>query len=274
MSVALTEHTGPWTADDVEALTDAGDHARFEVYEGGVLVVSPAPGVSLQRASYRVGAENGVTATDLVFAVPQGSRSSVFTCAIPTGSGTVSSCVTTNRIPDAAARLRLACPARPLRPSKDAEILLLRHQVAVLLRQAGTPKLSWADRAIMSALARLLPTGHLRRLPLIISPRTLMRWHADLIRRRWAYPRRTPGRPRTAHAIRARVCSPSLRRHRPYPPAHLSGADQAVVATAQDRRSAGLAAKSMDGCVCRGRESAVRVDDLRMVPAAVRILVM
>jgi Uma2 family endonuclease len=54
MSTALVEHTGPWTADDVEALPDAGDHARFEVYEGGVLVVSPAPGVGHQRASYRL----------------------------------------------------------------------------------------------------------------------------------------------------------------------------------------------------------------------------
>jgi Uma2 family endonuclease len=52
VSVALAEHTGPWTPDDVEALPDAGDHARFEVYEGGVLVVSPAPGVAHQRASY------------------------------------------------------------------------------------------------------------------------------------------------------------------------------------------------------------------------------
>jgi len=54
MSVALAEHTGPWTADDVEALPDAGDHACFEVYEGGVLVVSPAPGVGHQRASCRL----------------------------------------------------------------------------------------------------------------------------------------------------------------------------------------------------------------------------
>ena len=77
--------------------------------------------------------------------------------------------------------------------AKDAEILILRHQVAVLQRQAGTPKLSWADRAILSALARLLPSGHLRQLHLIISPRTLLRWHAALVRRRWAYPRRTPG---------------------------------------------------------------------------------
>ena len=89
--------------------------------------------------------------------------------------------------------------------AKDAEILLLRHQVAVLHRQAGTPKLSWADRAILSALAGLLPSGHLRQLRLIISPRTLLRWHADLVKRRWAYPRRTPGRPRTAQAVRALV---------------------------------------------------------------------
>jgi Uma2 family endonuclease len=54
MSTALVEHTGPWTPDDVEALPDAGDHARFEVYEGGILVVSPAPGVGHQRASYRL----------------------------------------------------------------------------------------------------------------------------------------------------------------------------------------------------------------------------
>jgi putative transposase len=82
----------------------------------------------------------------------------------------------------------LALLARPDR-AKDAEILMLRHQVAVLQRQAGTPKLSWADRAILSALARLLPSGHLRQLHLIISPRTLLRWHAALVRRRWAYPR-------------------------------------------------------------------------------------
>jgi hypothetical protein len=54
--------------------------------------------------------------------------------------------------------------------AKDAEIHMLRHQVAVLQRPAGTPKLSWADRAILSALARLLPSGHLRQLHLIISP--------------------------------------------------------------------------------------------------------
>ena len=89
--------------------------------------------------------------------------------------------------------------------AKDAEILLLRHQVAVLQRQTGTPKLSWADRAILSALARLLPRGHLRQLRLVISPRTLLRWHAGLGRRRWGEPAPHPRRPRTAQAIRALV---------------------------------------------------------------------
>jgi putative transposase len=89
--------------------------------------------------------------------------------------------------------------------AKDAEILLLRHQLAVLQRNAGTPRLSWADRAILTALARLLPRHRLSQLRLIVSPRTLLRWHADLVRRRWAYPRRTPGRPRAAQPIRALV---------------------------------------------------------------------
>jgi putative transposase len=98
----------------------------------------------------------------------------------------------------------LALVARSDR-AKDAEILILRHQVAVLQRQVQAPCLSWADRAVLSALARLLSCGYLRELCLIISPRTLLRWHAALVRRRWAYPRRGPGRPRTAPSVRALV---------------------------------------------------------------------
>jgi hypothetical protein len=75
---------------------------------------------------------------------------------------------------------------------------MLRHQVAVLQRQVKTPRLSWADRAILAALARLLPGCHLRQLRLIISRRTVLRWHTSLARRRWAYPRRARGRPRTS----------------------------------------------------------------------------
>jgi putative transposase len=86
--------------------------------------------------------------------------------------------------------------------AEDAEILILRHQVAVLQRQVKTPTLSWADRAVLAALARLLTGSQLR---LIISPRTLLRWHADLVRRHWAYPRRSAGRPRTEASVRALV---------------------------------------------------------------------
>jgi hypothetical protein len=83
----------------------------------------------------------------------------------------------------------LALLARPDR-AKDAEILILRHQVAVLQRQVKTPRLSWADRAILSAQARLLPRCRLRQLQVLVSPRTLLRWHADLVRRRSTYQRR------------------------------------------------------------------------------------
>src|ERR1017187_7701780 len=88
---------------------------------------------------------------------------------------------------------------------KNTEILILRHQVAVLQRQVSSPRLSWADRAVLAALARLLPGGQLRQLRLIVSPWTVLRWHADLVRQRWSYPCRTPGRPRTAPAVRVLV---------------------------------------------------------------------
>ena len=80
---------------------------------------------------------------------------------------------------------------------------MLRHEVAVLRRHNPRPKLSWADRALLSALSRLLPTS-VRQLRLV-SPRTLLRWHAQLVARRWTYPRRQPGRPPVAQSIRALV---------------------------------------------------------------------
>jgi len=87
--------------------------------------------------------------------------------------------------------------------AKDAEILTLRHEVAVLRRTNPRPTFTWLDRAALSALSRLLPAP-LRRLRLV-SPRTLLRWHAQLVARRWTYPHRRPGRPPTAPPIRALV---------------------------------------------------------------------
>jgi transposase InsO family protein len=87
--------------------------------------------------------------------------------------------------------------------AKDAEILTLRHEVAVLRRTNPCPKMSWLDRAVLSALSRLLPAP-LRRIRLV-SPRTLLRWHQQLVARRWTYPHRRPGRPPTAPPSRALV---------------------------------------------------------------------
>ena len=87
--------------------------------------------------------------------------------------------------------------------TKDVEILLLRHEVAVLRRHHPHPRLTWVDRNLLSALSRLLPPP-LRRLRLV-SPRTLLRWHAQLVARRWTYPRRHPGRPPVAQPVRALV---------------------------------------------------------------------
>ncbi|MEV0408580.1 integrase core domain-containing protein [Actinoallomurus sp. NPDC050550] len=87
--------------------------------------------------------------------------------------------------------------------SKEAEILVLRHQLAVLRRQVARPRPSWADRALISALTRLLPKP--RRIVLMVTPGTLLRWHADLVKHRWTYKCKTPGRPPTRPTIRSLV---------------------------------------------------------------------
>jgi putative transposase len=87
--------------------------------------------------------------------------------------------------------------------SKELEILLLRHELAILRRQPRRAPVRPVDRAIFAALARALPRSAWSGLS--VSPSTLLRWHRQLVSRRWTYPHRTPGRPALDRRVQALV---------------------------------------------------------------------
>ncbi len=89
--------------------------------------------------------------------------------------------------------LRLLVGGRRGEFDKDIELIVLRHRLTVLRRRGERPKLKPADRAFIAALARLLP--YQRRHRLAVTPQTLLRWHRELVRRRWTQSPVRPGRP-------------------------------------------------------------------------------
>jgi hypothetical protein len=76
--------------------------------------------------------------------------------------------------------------------AKDVGIAVLRHQLTVLRRQVIRPRYSQTDRLVLAVLARLLPREHWS--AFLVTPATLLRWHRDLVRRRWTFPHRPRGR--------------------------------------------------------------------------------
>src|SRR5450631_826207 len=104
-----------------------------------------------------------------------------------------------------AAGLRLS---RRAEAWKTAEILVLRHQLAVLQRRQGCrPKLTWADRALLATLVSVIPRARRQGLRLLVTPDTMVCWHCDIARRRWAARsmRGKTGRPATRRNITALV---------------------------------------------------------------------
>jgi hypothetical protein len=99
--------------------------------------------------------------------------------------------------------IELALLRRRSEELKELEIVVLRHELAVLRRHVARPALRPADRAFLAAASRLLPRERWR--SFLVTPETLLRWHRRLVARRWSYPSRGPGRPRIGHEISALV---------------------------------------------------------------------
>jgi len=87
--------------------------------------------------------------------------------------------------------------------SKELEILVLRHELSILRRREPRPRLLPGDRLLLAALSRALPRSGWA--VFFVTPETLLRWHRQLVARRWTYPQRGPGRPQTDAQLRQLV---------------------------------------------------------------------
>jgi putative transposase len=97
--------------------------------------------------------------------------------------------------------LELMALRRRSEREKEIEILVLRHQLRVLERQVVRPTLTPADRAVLAAFCHVLPRRAWKT-SLLVTPATVLRWHRELVARRWTYPSRRPGRPPTPVEVR------------------------------------------------------------------------
>jgi hypothetical protein len=86
---------------------------------------------------------------------------------------------------------------------KELEIVVVRHELAVLRRQVSRPVLRPAERAFLAAASQLLPRAQWR--SFFVTPETLLAWHRRLVARRWTYPGRRPGRPKVTRDVRELV---------------------------------------------------------------------
>jgi putative transposase len=84
--------------------------------------------------------------------------------------------------------------------SKELELLVLRHELSILRRQGRRPQLRESDRLVLAALSRVLPRRSWQ--AFLVTPETLLRWHRQIIARRWTYPHRRPYRPPVDQEVR------------------------------------------------------------------------
>jgi putative transposase len=89
--------------------------------------------------------------------------------------------------------LRALAPSARNDLERDAELLVLRHQLNVLSRQVRRPRFRRRDRMLLAAVSRILPRERWK--AFVVTPRTLFRWHRELVRRKWTYRHSRPGRP-------------------------------------------------------------------------------